>query len=1465
MPYINRLRLVNVQYNGGRQMYEDFMLTMLGKSVVYDMENGGGKSVLMNMLIQSVLPKTDLSDLEENKYESLFKGAANDKPHHSLIEWELDEGSDYRYMVTGFCARKAKSSINGKDNEEDLHKSSVEYFTYVIYYTSACKYDIASLNLCTKEENKNHYIDYDELRELLFRLKGEKQPVYIFDSRINYWRHLRSRNILDLEWNLIRKVNPKENYITTYFTEHKTSRRLIENYLLELIEEISNLEQDGAGKKISTEAHLANTLLDIKEQLKKLLKEKESYQQYETVISFYKSLEVIEQKLHEGFTTLECLNKQFVGVYNKLKQVLQELNARIAALNSSRDSVHEQIAGLEFANKCLNIQREEIKMKAARIEAEMAKEALDHSEKLLVEHEAEINEAKARNKFIRYKTDKLALETVERQIEQSEKEQGPLKLERDRYGYNLKTELEKEVQELGSRNDKCDSLFREAKEKENQLDNEAKNLIKVQGEKKGRLQIKQEINNTAQQKANQFSEKLHRAGCAKWLFQPETALAELKEEIGLLNSDLLSSEENIKELESANKQKEIEKVALAGELKTCRKELDQNEQLLADYAQKKRAADKLVEKYFKNGSFGQTKEKINEEIKHDHRRIAQCEIRQKIVNQKMQLLQDKGYYLPNEDIQAFAEHLTKKGFETVFFGADYLINDVSDDERKELLLNNPLLPYSLMLNGDAFKKLQENDQVLNMKVSDHPVPVFNYEKVRAKELGGYPDVVFSCGDKRVFYENADLTEFKRSLSAEQEGLSKSKRDLEIQLDNKINDQKNLGDFLVLQEFVEDWKAQREYLFGRKEELERAMAACEKEIKSNTQKISELLGRFGQIKERLAWSEEQKANLEGLIGVGKELAELSQEMAGLKKDIEEYETLYTIAEENLKRQKELIAKCEGELRRIGAELSNLNQELSEVANCPENEFLNLGLDEARKEYQASCNALNMAAGGLKPLREKKDWLQKSVDRLQKEISAEHNLTLEYFFTRDNQQRLLPVSDEEIAGLNQKRNELRNDHSKKQQIYNDLNKKYQQLTGEIKGLKSTLGADYIIHPGLASVEQVDEEIGQNKANIGVLSEKLNSLRQETADLEQRQNDYTDEFKSYQHFITDKNIDVNDVLVSSEILAYDILQKKYAEGARYIDNQKEKLRREIKRIEEEAKKLTLNYDYVSEINNWVQPESLHDAEQHLQAITLIIQLIEEKLAELEEEIRSLEKYQDAFVDQCLQIAETVLTKLKKLDSLPKIDVYGVKVRMVELRYLNEYTPELKKESIQSYVYELVGKIDAEEYEIGKLNQALATKVLLSKIIDLNRTRVMVYKVENIPENCRYIAWDNLEGSQGQANMMALIFMASMLAFIRSLRLGENSIKSKKVMVVDNPFASTKTYHLWEPIFEILKKNNFQLIAASHDIPETLVSKFDIFYGLDRVEYSNHKQSVVVKRIRTQLDLSKVHYHEIKQASLF
>lgn len=223
MPHINRIRVNNVKYNFGTQYYDDFVMRFSCKNTIYDLANGGGKSVLMLLLLQNLIPNCTLD--EKQPIEKLFRSGNDNQTIHSLVEWKLnpsDVKNGFQYMTTGFCARKAKET----DMEEGKKETaSIEYFNYCIFYKEFNSNDIVNLPLSDGQER----ITYSGLKSYLRDLdkKDYGLQIHIFDRKGDYQRFISNYGLYESEWEIIRGINKTEGHVRTYFeTNYRTTRKV---------------------------------------------------------------------------------------------------------------------------------------------------------------------------------------------------------------------------------------------------------------------------------------------------------------------------------------------------------------------------------------------------------------------------------------------------------------------------------------------------------------------------------------------------------------------------------------------------------------------------------------------------------------------------------------------------------------------------------------------------------------------------------------------------------------------------------------------------------------------------------------------------------------------------------------------------------------------------------------------------------------------------------------------------------------------------------------------------------------------------------------------------------------------------------------------------------------------------------------------------------------------------------------
>lgn len=325
MPHIKEIRLVDVHFNNATQFYDDFSMKLEGKNTTYDLENGGGKSLLLLMLLQTVLPKSHLR--KEKSVSLLFQGG-KDRTSHVAVEWILEEGSQYKYLLTGFSARKRKSTGNGTavgEEDENITAGDIDHINWCIFYNDNKVTGIRSAPLCIEVAGKKTYAGFEDIRKLIQQVKQKGLPAEIFDRIDRYQSFISGHQLIGAEWNIIKGINSGESSIEAYFRQNPTSRKLIENQFLKIIEDVEALNKGGKNNEESL--LLADTLIEIRKRLSEYLKLKGHMAEFEKIKDYYAEFGNRNNELLEGFLRFEEYKNQAVAVRNLILQRQQQLKS----------------------------------------------------------------------------------------------------------------------------------------------------------------------------------------------------------------------------------------------------------------------------------------------------------------------------------------------------------------------------------------------------------------------------------------------------------------------------------------------------------------------------------------------------------------------------------------------------------------------------------------------------------------------------------------------------------------------------------------------------------------------------------------------------------------------------------------------------------------------------------------------------------------------------------------------------------------------------------------------------------------------------------------------------------------------------------------------------------------------------------------------------------------------------------
>ena len=232
MPQISKIRIVNFNYNDGNRFIPDELYDLAspdtGKALntLFNLNNGGGKTVLVQLMMQPVHPKAMAGG---RRIEDYFSHTGDHS--YILLEWNLD-GSKEK-LLTGISIAASSSA----STEEDKRGNSVKYYTFTTHYDTFSAYSISSLELSSNDNGNYVPAQFDYVREKAKSSRG-LLTYYSSDDAVKWAEFLAEYGIFRTEWeSVIEVLNKDEGGLNQYFDEAKTSDKLIAKFFIPAIEQ----------------------------------------------------------------------------------------------------------------------------------------------------------------------------------------------------------------------------------------------------------------------------------------------------------------------------------------------------------------------------------------------------------------------------------------------------------------------------------------------------------------------------------------------------------------------------------------------------------------------------------------------------------------------------------------------------------------------------------------------------------------------------------------------------------------------------------------------------------------------------------------------------------------------------------------------------------------------------------------------------------------------------------------------------------------------------------------------------------------------------------------------------------------------------------------------------------------------------------------------------------------------------
>lgn len=1442
MSKISRIRILNLGYNHDTIKIDDETFDFGGESTLISLRNGGGKSVLVQMIMSQFVNKS-FRDLGDRQFKSYF---TSNRPTFIMTEWQLD--NNITRFISGMMVRK--------NQKEDNDAEELEMYTFTGSYSAACCYDIDNIPVVKQEENRRILKGFVECRNLLDNISKDKNGDFrLYDmgssyGRRQYFATLRQYQINNKEWeSIIRKVNQKESGLSELFSNSKDEKELVVNWFLRPIEDKLNQEKN----RIDEFRKLTFQFIE----------------QYRSNQSKIEKKSLVE-KYFEDTKPLKDDIDRYVALYEDKCEYTAKMAAYVKKLN---DTISDLTSGIEEKNNSLA----DIKNIINQIIYEKISYEIYHyydsKEEVVSERtqqEAEItrlsyvNDKLARQKCV-YDCNKLYLELKDIKTEKAEveekidillKDSENNRAEIEKIGHALYEHYSLAVKNSIQKNEINDNSISDTENALNKYINDKKDnekIIRQKSTETGSLQNSVDSYNDAEEKFNtRFHCDIKRNILG--LYEEgtlEVRKKEFDEEKQEESNRLSRLYKKKNELDIKTKMLSQEEVDIAGKLSDVKHEISDQNNLLMDYEQQKSYRLRVI-KYagLKESDIDRTDIIINslanklQELEIDKKKLIMAQ--SGLEKQHEQLKEGKTIELPDNVINYCMQNDIR-----YVYGMEWLNkNSRKLDDKARLVENNPFIPYSVIMEKTAFERMRNIDEKL---YTSFPIPIIIKEDLE-KTTGTINGNITTYGNVHFFimFNNRllDKAELDKMLEEIQDRIS------------------NLTD--KLQAKNNDIETYNKYRIGIEEQTFSmdAVASAKKKVSECNEEEAQLKQRQAQIRsEKDSISAEYEENNRSIRSSENIITNYNIRSDEFDKSCEKYK-LYNMNLKSLIRLQNELKELENKNRSFDNEIATNRDELMNLKskraklkeiidsnkikteefkiykenNCTESDS-NIVPEEYEAKYYAltkvvsdSFDELN---GRLKKLTvrvttKEKDLAKKNYKHIAEEEYKNIYCSEEQYDQLEEQIKKNGVSlnaaiesNDKLAGV-------------LAGINKDIEYGFRRLN-EQTGYKELLPKETIVDT------EFDKRINLRKHDIGI-------IRKEIGNLEARKNELSGKLSGVSEYadvkiyvIQDKMSEIFNDIPDLMTIEKTELDRYQADMRRKLSSIKEQLSKEQNDISEMIRNIAGKNEYqdayfkktfesllvqVGNPQNLSKQYAINRATYESQLEKLIIDL-----ANIDSEQKNVE-------EMFLEYIKNVNANIAMVDKNSTINVRGRNIKMLRIQ-VPDWESEKEHYKIQLHeFFERVVRHGIETIENNKnlaeyIGSIISTKNLYDDVIGIGNIKIKLYKIE--AEKEVPISWAEVSSnSGGEGFLSAFVILTCLLSYMRR---DENDLFSTaeegKVLIMDNPFAQTYSAHLLKPLMEMAKKTNTQLICLSGLGGDSIYNRFDNIYVLKLVD-SNIRKGV-------------------------
>ena len=1444
MPSISKIRFTNVIYEDGNKRYNDEIFLFDGHNGAILLENGGGKTVLIQTALQAILPHTDLAD---RKIKHTLK--LEESPAHIAIEWMMND-RPRRYVLT--CVTLF------------LTKNGLDSYRYVYEYGENADHSIENIPFIREYNGKSRPADRGEIQEYFQYMTHTYFNAKSFQTIKDFKVYIEEQyHIIPKEWESIVKINSAEGGVEHFFDECKTTSALFDRLLIPTVEEsMTGYKTDDFAETF--EKH-RSSFKEYKELKEKIAENQRIKQEMETYVRTFAGL----NEKQVDYKSVKKLAKGYMEEAQQQKadaeKEFERLDISLQEWERANEELTRKRASYEIAVDKDSLQKISIQYYESYQALEAVKDRFDETEKnyyslKLAEYKKKYRVEEEKKQAHEVKLEKLDEEQdvteLKDQLEQNTRE---IKA----YFVELEEKLTKQQQELQF----------EIRAIQGQIETEERDFKKIDIEK-----TDIEGKKSRKDASIEYNKKEMKALETEILANPLQETIEEQQEVWIRMQNQLDLD-NVS-LTQRNKQLEQQKNNLQNELEET--------QATLETIKSKQTELETERKHFED-AHQIVKMKLAEMrsqwARIDSIYLKQDSLEKQLIEHIAKLEKDREQLLVDERLAY--RFVDDYGTQDVFYADPFLAQQLESWKNQ----------FSYLETGVTYiQSLNEKAEEFVDKFSLWPITLITTEKEKPKLL----EKAIQTGDRLQFpvyvLSTDEASEIVRSgWQADKEWVAPSHWKINIDLEQfhawklKVNNQaedvknerlekeKEKAKWEQLYKDFLDFLSQFSYVSYQqlKEELTTVNDQVYRLIETSKQHKGQLQDVEKELtvnRDKIATNRDVMNDLAIKIGKGTKYIQFKKENQSIEQDLLLLtDKLQAMGEKIRKKQKHITRLKERESEQQ-SDVRNLQTQIAaqihgdrlfKKVQHAEPDFMDKSIEWLEQERNGLELQLNRISKGR---RELEAYIRHATENMERYLHEMDQLRKENDGLHEDVE--FPLNGiEKMSGLWEKRQQLHEQLTNGKDKVDRLKEAHDKQGGKVDSQISRYQNNY---PDVAIIEfqdhleLVNQKITEEKTK---LAEQFNHFQTSRERLNKQLKELNfviielDKFDTKHQFMDPK---ITKVLLSPEdVTEFMYNRKKYAKNV--IGN----LEDSFDLVEQEQKRVTkARNKFIDFCRKEIKEVKLR--EKAVQGV---------ELKQTYEEVVQFKQYMEGTINNAIKFAEQSIishdkdleqfivhihTHIKKiadeLKIIPKKTRVKVEDQWKEIYSFTipEWEEQAGKTEIRQHIDWILEQLESEKYkddndkeDVGKMRKDLETwlqsKQLLRVVMKSQAMKVNCRKVTNDSKiTTRSYSWEQSNvwsgGEKWSKNMTLFLGLLNYIAEKRQHI--QPNMKRHRTVIVDNPFGKASSDHVLNPVFFIAEQLGFQIIAlTAHAEGKYLRDYFPILYSCRLRQAAGSEKQIMTK----------------------